>query len=456
MKLRNVIFGMSGLLILFGPQISQVQAQNYNYGGNYTDNAGLIYGQQNGSDFQIMERDQNNDPYQLSQINGHVRSYRTNNDQSAIALDLGNSISLYHTQNRYSQNLYNSDGLINNMIFSPDGNQIFFSNQLSPNYYQLTVMPIDGSSPTYYNYNNSNQFYPYAWRSDGIILMVNQADNNNLWYYNPAINQLSATNYNNPYWISPDGMYIGAVPNYQGLPYYRQDGASYYYSQPMSVYDPVTGEYLGTYGTAGDLNRIISYNGNQVLMAQYDQQYQPTNYYTRNFGSSYQTPISNFYQTINNNFNYSNGADIFVRSKKYYITLGNDNVIQSNQPLMLLAELRNQSINNYPSTSNYYSPSTGNYSFSNYMNVPASVSTHQVSISNFSFNPQNMQVRVGETVTWQNKDGTNHTVTSDNGIFDSGSIAPISSFALQFNQPGTYSYHCSIHPNMTGTITVTQ
>lgn len=75
-----------------------------------------------------------------------------------------------------------------------------------------------------------------------------------------------------------------------------------------------------------------------------------------------------------------------------------------------------------------------------------------ISISNFSFNPSSLNIKSGTTVTWMNNDNTAHTVTG-NG-FNSGQIQPGGSFQFTFNSPGTYTYHCSIHPSMTGKIIV--
>ncbi|MDD5190694.1 MAG: cupredoxin family copper-binding protein [Dehalococcoidales bacterium] len=77
-----------------------------------------------------------------------------------------------------------------------------------------------------------------------------------------------------------------------------------------------------------------------------------------------------------------------------------------------------------------------------------------VSISNFSFVPGILTVNVGTTVTWTNNDSTTHTVTSDSGVFDSGSIAIGKTYSYTFSTAGTFSYHCSIHPSMKGSVKV--
>jgi plastocyanin len=82
--------------------------------------------------------------------------------------------------------------------------------------------------------------------------------------------------------------------------------------------------------------------------------------------------------------------------------------------------------------------------------------TMTVSIKNFAFNPSNTTVSAGTTLTWVNNDQTAHTVTATNpaGVFDSGTLQPGQSYSFKFDKPGTYAYHCEIHPDMTGTITV--
>ncbi len=85
--------------------------------------------------------------------------------------------------------------------------------------------------------------------------------------------------------------------------------------------------------------------------------------------------------------------------------------------------------------------------------LPARVA---VSIKNFAFNPASMSIKAGTKVTWTNNDSVSHTVTSDSGtLFDSSTLAPGQSFSFTFGSSGTYSYHCSIHPMMKGTVVVT-
>ena len=75
------------------------------------------------------------------------------------------------------------------------------------------------------------------------------------------------------------------------------------------------------------------------------------------------------------------------------------------------------------------------------------------SIVSFAFNPNQIVINVGDTVTWTNNDPVDHTTTSA-GNWNSGSLTLGASFSEVFNSPGTFNYFCSIHPSMTATVVV--
>ena len=75
-------------------------------------------------------------------------------------------------------------------------------------------------------------------------------------------------------------------------------------------------------------------------------------------------------------------------------------------------------------------------------------------ISGFTFAPM-ITVTAGEPIAWTNADAVPHTVTSDNGLWDSGDVAPGQTYRLVLDKPGTYRYHCMHHPYMMGTVIVT-
>jgi plastocyanin len=85
---------------------------------------------------------------------------------------------------------------------------------------------------------------------------------------------------------------------------------------------------------------------------------------------------------------------------------------------------------------------------------PARAQTSSVQIVGFAFQPATMTIPVGATVTWTNQDAVQHTSTSDTGLWNSGPLDQGKSFSFTFTQPGTYAYHCAIHPYMTASITV--
>jgi plastocyanin len=82
-----------------------------------------------------------------------------------------------------------------------------------------------------------------------------------------------------------------------------------------------------------------------------------------------------------------------------------------------------------------------------------------VEIRNIAFNPANITISKGTTVIWMQNESINlnHTVTSDTGVFDSGTLILRQTFNWTFNETGTFKYHCTIHPTiMLGTVIVTE
>lgn len=101
-----------------------------------------------------------------------------------------------------------------------------------------------------------------------------------------------------------------------------------------------------------------------------------------------------------------------------------------------------------------YCNNSGSSNSSNSNSSATPTATNQVTISNMAFNPNSITVTAGTQVTWTNQDSVAHTVTSDTGAFDSGQLANNGTFSFTFATAGTFSYHCSNHPNMTATVTV--
>jgi plastocyanin len=80
--------------------------------------------------------------------------------------------------------------------------------------------------------------------------------------------------------------------------------------------------------------------------------------------------------------------------------------------------------------------------------------TNEVWIQGMAFTPATITVAAGTTIKWTNKDGVNHTVTSDTGIFDSGSLGEGATFSQTFSTAGSFPYHCAVHPGMKATVVV--
>ena len=82
------------------------------------------------------------------------------------------------------------------------------------------------------------------------------------------------------------------------------------------------------------------------------------------------------------------------------------------------------------------------------------VETLSVAIENFAFSPPVIEVRLGATVTWTNRDAAPHTVTFKNVSFNSGLLSQNESWSHRFTESGVYEYFCEPHPWMIGTVVV--
>lgn len=96
----------------------------------------------------------------------------------------------------------------------------------------------------------------------------------------------------------------------------------------------------------------------------------------------------------------------------------------------------------------------------------------KVSISEYTFSPSSVTIKVGSTVQWTNNGQLTHNVTADDASWSSGNLNGATSsggygsgvgasFTRTFSQVGTFTYHCSIHPpasypGFVGSVTVTQ
>lgn len=84
----------------------------------------------------------------------------------------------------------------------------------------------------------------------------------------------------------------------------------------------------------------------------------------------------------------------------------------------------------------------------------STMAKNAVTIQNMAFSPATLTVKVGDKVTWTNQDSVGHSATADDNSFDTSVIAQGQSGSTTFNKAGTYTYHCSVHPSMHGTIIV--
>lgn len=88
--------------------------------------------------------------------------------------------------------------------------------------------------------------------------------------------------------------------------------------------------------------------------------------------------------------------------------------------------------------------------------LPASAAGKKVTVTieGLKCNPASVEVEVGDTVVWVNKDDRQHSVTADDGSFDSGALRPGKSFSKTFDKPGTFTYGSDPSPRTKGTVVV--
>jgi plastocyanin len=90
-----------------------------------------------------------------------------------------------------------------------------------------------------------------------------------------------------------------------------------------------------------------------------------------------------------------------------------------------------------------------------YAPAGSSAAEETVAIINSHYKPASVTVSLGDTVTWVNQGFVLHNVTAENGEFASSTLHGGQKFSVKFTKPGTFDYSCTIHPQMTGKVIVT-
>jgi plastocyanin len=78
----------------------------------------------------------------------------------------------------------------------------------------------------------------------------------------------------------------------------------------------------------------------------------------------------------------------------------------------------------------------------------------QVMMRGLAYEPADLEIAAGTTVTWVNGDVAAHDVTAADGSFASGTLQEGETYSLTFDRPGTWAYTCTLHPEMTGLVKV--
>ncbi|MGH7477494.1 MAG: cupredoxin domain-containing protein, partial [Longimicrobiales bacterium] len=85
---------------------------------------------------------------------------------------------------------------------------------------------------------------------------------------------------------------------------------------------------------------------------------------------------------------------------------------------------------------------------------PAAADTVRIDIRNLAYTRATITVTAGTVVEWINRDPVAHTVTADNGAFDSGNLDPGARWSRRFDRAGVFAYHCTPHPFMRAVVVV--
>lgn len=133
----------------------------------------------------------------------------------------------------------------------------------------------------------------------------------------------------------------------------------------------------------------------------------------------------------------------------FVVILGIYYFVSKNSTTDTAPTLNNQDTNNEASSTN---PTTSSLKTS----TTSKVASVAVSLKNLAFYPSTSNIKIGTKVRWTNKDVVNHTIVSDSGTFNSGTLSPGQSFSFTFNKLGSVNYHCTIHPAMKGLIIIHQ
>ena len=81
--------------------------------------------------------------------------------------------------------------------------------------------------------------------------------------------------------------------------------------------------------------------------------------------------------------------------------------------------------------------------------------TQKVTIQNFAFQPKDITVKAGTSITWRNMDTAPHTATASDGSFNTGNLTTGQSASVTFTKTGDYAYFCAVHPKMVAMVHVT-
>jgi plastocyanin len=226
------------------------------------------------------------------------------------------------------------------------------------------------------------------------------------------------------------------------------------------------GVSLGLLGTAGDISAQVVSPGTPAL------EYTGSNYLPHTFMTAYQPPSSGYAEVVVSNYDappagYTSYYAGPAYTSYYTAPAATGYYAYTAAPVTAYYAAYYDPCASYRDTSPY---SYGYYSYGTAFTLaPAAAAptrtamyvapadeavTLYVRVHDDGFQPRSVSVPVGGTVVWKNHGKERHSVVSDTGLWDSGDMAPGVQFSFTFDRPGTYRYHCGLHPQMDGVVIV--
>lgn len=422
----------------------------------------------------LMEASSDGDQKKIATIDGKTNGYRVSPDRANVAVNQGNEVKVVKTGDGSESNSVTVKGEATGMAFSPNSNHLlvwdqnnnFFSRE--KNYYVHDYDLDKNQDKIIYTGQTDSSYYPYAWRPDGKILMIEKrSGNENVWYFDKKSKEFKQTKYQNPYWISEDGKYAAVPDNYQqdkrypshkvyNAYGYENDGYSDSYKGKYQLVDPTNDTVMGQIGNNSNNNSIVSYSidQDQIIYASSGGNSSTPSYFSAPVGANQnKSATSTPAQEMSQDESSAIGAKTVQKGGMYNVMIGSDTVVSSKSPITIIICYPGQSSKPTPEQQAKAQQQAKAKALQQ-AQAQSQPPVQNISIGDAPYNPGIAKIKTGMTVVWTNNDKNPQAITIDNSNFDSGIIRPGGKYQQRFLKSGTYNYRSTTSPEMRGVIQV--